>query len=494
MAFDFTPIDENSSPEPVSNNNALLGMIQSLGKTGLGAAGHFAKGIGNVSNLAHQFLTQPQLREQLDKNFPQFRRQETTPELQKAVEQQISSLGPLGDILKQPGASYEKGVEKVFGKENMQPNNFLTKNLYDISEAAPLLSILGLKHAPTEFLSNPIEITKGALKAAGKALPVEYASSLSGKLAGEYLGPIGDIATSALTRYGFNKTATMRKRMHDIQKGNMNISDAVKTYGEKAINDVYKTTDKLGERIKLKPNYTLNSSLDKLKNKAMDQELTRNFTEKDRKRFMDNIDLWRDKVTNTDFNAKDLRNIKTRINSTYDPTKKTLSSLTKEARDLVKEELEGVATKNPNWGKNYKSADELTRLKNWDKSIINMFAEGDKLDAFKKLLGPFAKSSLGALLGGGAGAVLGIPKIGAAAGSAIQSGFQGLQKGSKELKFLRELSATPDGQKILWDIVGSGAKGIEKGVAQSLHRYNRFAKKWEEKNKTKQNRFDFTPI
>lgn len=579
----FIPLDnqETSRQQQPTQNSELINSLQSLDGLGAGLAGSVAKGVGNVGRLAHQFLTQPQLQQHGNEVFGsrQSRYDNKQPVPGENIIKSIVDKIP----------TYNEGVEKVFGKENLKPGNFLTKNAYDLAEAAPMLAIFGAKNIPGNLLGSVASGAKSLLSPSN--LGREYVATAGGNIAENLgFGQAGQIAASALSRYGFNNVARIRNKMSAVSKGDK-IPSAGKTYGEEAIETMYNKTDKLGEKIttpegrslvpmvrdlkgnvekmdlragdinlltdtqkkaqrdmlknlgkvektlnsdyvrpeelkqlkvdlfntfkrgdsfipqsvrdmfeqtyekltKVKPGQSPISSLSSLEDAVKKTELGKNFPYKEQKELLHNINLWKDKLSNPNLNARDLREVKMGINNTYIPGDTKFAQATKGALDSVKDRLTGLEKQHPEWGKYYNNAEEIFKLRNWDKSIVENFLSGEYGNQAVKSLTGLAKSSLGALLGGAAGSLAGLGKAGIALGALAQGSTGAAKRGYANTKFLQELFKTPEGQKIMWDMIGSGAKGVESGIAQSIHKFNNYAKKFEKKN-SKKPRFNFQPV
>lgn len=287
------------------------------------------------------------------------------------------------------------------------------------------------------------------------------------------LGPIAKIGAAVLGSKGFDKAAGLLKQ-------------TAKQPGKIAqfTSDLYKKEAELGSKIPVDSRNILKKfdSLERKVRKELVSAKGLNTTQK--QEVVDNISALYDQVDKRNLNASELFDIKKSLNKIYVPPKTTQGKLYQELRGIVRDELDDVAKTHKTWGDSFKKADELVSIGHWQTGL-GQWLDGivDSHKAAKVLTSVAANSALAILLGSKIGIKSGIASL---APVAAYGGLKGYESAARGTLFLNSLRKTPEGSKLLWDIVADSAKNNTKAITKDMVKLNSFAKKFDTENPQQQ--------
>lgn len=345
--------------------------------------------------------------------------------------QMPEALNVLPEISKVASKASEDIGNKFGGEEALKPSNQFSEALQDVASSLPLLALTG-----------PLSAAK-------------LASSFGGALGSNAFKDWGlgaQIGASVLGSKGFGKIAGVLK---DSLKNPARINDFK--------NAQYAKTEELGKNIST-PSRSIKDTLEELKH---DAKSVKQFSTSDIKEVRADIDKLLHDFPKPTTTAADIYNAKVGVNEFFKkpglstPLKKYYGKI----NSAIKGELEKFAPDHKDFDNAWKSGDQLHSIQNWQPGIHKFL--GDKLD--NKFSRAVLKTSLGKL---STSLIAGLPI----------AADEFYAKGSRPVMFLKHLQKTPEGQKVLWNIVADSANSSSAGLSKSLRQLDRAAGKWEIEN------------
>lgn len=342
-------------------------------------------------------------------------------------------------------------------EEGYEPSNIASKSLINSVGNWPLLFF------------GPASITSKIGSDVAGSLGVETAKYLD-------LGPLAQVGVGVLSSNGFNKIA-------GLLKGSAKNPSKIVEH----ISKLYNEEKRLGDKIIInKPN--LVNNLNNLDKKISGQLIDpKKFSSEAKRDILSNLDIIRSEIkSGGKLTGTELFDIKKNLNSIYSPKDSIQNNFYKDFRNIIKSSLEKDISKTPlptdtkKWIDTWKTADELYKIQNWQTGLgrnLDKLASSGKLG--KIVSNPTAQAGLALLAGKSLGTIpAGILGGAAALSTTVKTG-ESIKRSSD---FIKELSKTKDGQKLMWDIVVDSVKDNTNALASNLNKLNKKAEKFEPDN------------
>lgn len=355
-----------------------------------------------------------------------------------------TSIGKVIKNIAQPAMKLSEGIESI-GREQLGLGESL-----DSPEYVNRIAQLTAGNLPILFLTGGAGLTKVAADLAGSA----------GIVAAEEmgLGPMGQILGSALGQAGFNKLANIAKQKPKVRV--------------QLVQDLYKKEPKYGNKIKLNTQKILEPF-----EKAYEETVSKD-PHLYSKMLKDHTFKSLNELENSkNLTASDLFSQKAQFNKIYkaikDPSDIERSTMNR-FNKIYNTTLEGIGKDNPTWWSYASSANNLTKLDAWQNNLLNTVKSSKELTKkVKDYVYPLG------ILGGSATAALGLPTVGKAAAVIGGVGVAGKYGFNKTL-MLYNMMRTPEGRKVLTDVMVAGAKSSQPLLSKALNNLERYSKKFPE--------------
>jgi len=275
------------------------------------------------------------------------------------------------------------------------------------------------------------------------------------------LGPVGQLGASmlasGLANKGFNLAAKALKG---------------KTLGEipKFKNELYQSERDLGQSIKLSSR-PIRDKLQKIAAKVEETPVSgTRFTQSDKNALLADLQGTQDAITDVGFQSS-AANISQRIrdlNANYVPANTPKGKYYNEMINVLKDQLNDTATKNPVWGEAWKTANQLHKIDNWQNPIGKLVAAGSFKDALKTY--PFVGLALKAL-------GVSMPQITLAGAGTYLAGksADSIAKAAQRLPVLLQSEA---GRKVMSNIVANSARGNIEGMKIAVEQLGKLTNKY----------------
>lgn len=345
------------------------------------------------------------------------------------------------------------------------------------SQAIPE-AILGKAEQPEHLVSKALHTTAanwpflfaGGVPSLG-AVGADIASSLGLESAKEMgFGPIGQIAASSLSSAGFKNLS---------KKIGKNFPEPSKI--EKFTSDLYDKEKTLGSKIKVESGpitKKLNDLYDSISNRFVDP---RKFSESDKSRLLSNIRNASERVDKGNLTASDIFDIKKSLNEIYISPKSVEGREFNKLRSIFTDELNQLSKsklkRNQNWSKAWRNADELYSIGKWQTGLSRKLQDLEGAGKLGKIISnPITYGVLYGMQSIPSGTVGTLATGAGILGGGLKGGNALAEQGVRATRYLNSLRQTPEGQKILWDIVADSAKDTSESLIKSISKLDRKVK------------------
>ena len=333
---------------------------------------------------------------------------------------------------------------------------------------------------------------------AGK-VGTDVAGSLAHAYTEDWTGsPIAGALADLLVQHKLDKAATSFKDILKKTNAPEEISKIKNPKIEKHISEMYKKSDELGSTISARPEVAfMRKKLVDISERAADEPLTQFFDKTAQRRIQSNINKVEDLLYKDKLNLTDLAQQEKIFNKHFNPKNSIEDKYFKDIKNVFTNGLEQAAEKHPEWGKYYNNSKNLYKVDKWQSNLGEWAEEYSKKGLLEKLVpNKSAQGILGGLLyyGLGSKAGLGIPLVApiAKAGAAKIAGSA--NKVAQGSKFAAELTKTPEGLKVLTDIIESSAKKNYPLLKSNLKKLNKIADSYNESDFEEFNPEEWEPV
>lgn len=339
---------------------------------------------------------------------------------------------------------------------------------------------------PTNVISKALNYTAGNWPllllggpVTGGKVAADFASSLGMSAAEEAgFGTLGQLAGAVAGAKGFNAASNALKSAAKQAPKNP-------TKYNEFISSFYTKTEDLGSKIHQSGD-RLERGLNKINEKLRSEYVNPGkFDEAARNRVLKNLETAEKSISKPNLTAADIFNEKKNLNKAYGWKDSTEGKYYAEIRKLFADELDDIAKQHPDFGKAYKTADELWQLRNgqtWLGQWVEKRAQEGTLNSI--LNNKIALGAIGLLTGGSiSGLVKGVG-LGSVQGG-INMGAKALDYGIREARFLNKVAQSEGGKKLLLEIMADSAKGNSLQLASHLKKLNQLANEYQ-KNEPKE--------
>jgi len=360
------------------------------------------------------------------------------------------------------------------GEESLKPNNFIAEVAQLVAGGLPLLPFGG-----------------GSILAKLGADVLSSTGMTVAKRAG--FGPLGQLGAGILSHAGLSGVVNSFKKM---------FGEGVKASPSKINNftkALYESEKKLGQRAPF-DSAPLRKEFVHIYD-DLQKELTssRGLTKTAKDSVAENIGKIDQLLGKEAVNGSDLFEVKKLLNKTWTPVESVEKTFIDRLLGAVNKNLDSLAKKHPEWGSSWKKADELYKIQKWETGLSRWASSPAGSDTLAKMsTHPIAIGALSIL----SGLKFGLPGIAAGALPYVaKEGALAAHTGMKAMRFVKSLSQTKDGQKLLWEIVANSTKSVgaatttkNNALASNINRLNSAAKIFDKKYATPTKSFKTGPV